>query len=67
MLQRRFGTDPRVGYLNFGNTIDLHDSRLSFDGMHLTAAGNHRIADVLGDPVQAMAAASRPPNDERRP
>jgi hypothetical protein len=67
MLQRRFATDPRVRYLNFGNTVDLHDPSLSFDGMHLTAAGNHRVSEALVAPVLEMAAASRPPRDERRP
>ena len=40
MLQRRFGGDRRVRYVNLGPTVDLSDRALSFDDMHLTAPGN---------------------------
>ena len=56
MLQRRFGTDRRVRYLNLGSSVDLEDPALSFDHMHLTVAGNARLADHLVPPVLEMAA-----------
>jgi hypothetical protein len=56
MLQRRFGGDRRVRYLNLGPTIDLADPALSFDHMHLTIAGNARLADEFVQPVLEMAA-----------
>jgi hypothetical protein len=56
MLQRRFGGDRRVGYVNLGSSVDLRDPALSFDHMHLTAPGNARIADALVQPVLDMAA-----------
>ncbi len=57
MVARRFSADPMVRYVNLGTTIDLLDPALSFDGMHLTAEGNLRIAQALVEPVMAMAAA----------
>jgi hypothetical protein len=56
MLERRFGGDRRVRYLNLGPAVDLHDPKLSFDTMHLTVAGNARIADDLVQPILEMAA-----------
>lgn len=56
MLVRRFGDDPRVAYVNLGDAIDVSDPALSFDGMHLTAAGNARFADSLVAPVVTMVA-----------
>jgi hypothetical protein len=55
-LDRRFGHDARVAYVNLGPTIDLTDPALSFDQMHLTPAGNSKIAASLVVPVVAMAA-----------
>jgi hypothetical protein len=55
MLSRRFGGDPRVGYVNLGDSVDLMDPALSFDRMHLTAPGNDRVAAGLVAPVLAMA------------
>jgi hypothetical protein len=56
MLERRFGGDARVGYVNLGPEVDLADPALSYDHMHLTTAGNARIADRLVEPVREMAA-----------
>lgn len=56
MLQRRFGGDARVAYVNLGPLIDLGDPSLSFDHMHLTPAGNLRVAAALVDPVLKLAA-----------
>ena len=55
MLQRRFGGDPMVRYVNLGPTVDLYDPALSFDRMHLTVEGNRRVAQALVAPVAAMA------------
>ena len=56
MLDRRFGRDGRVRYVDLGQTVDLQDPALTFDHMHLTAAGNVRIADAFVQPVLDMAA-----------
>jgi lysophospholipase L1-like esterase len=56
MLTRRFGGDRRVNYVNLGEAADLNDPSISFDHMHLMAAGNEVIADRLVAPVLEMAA-----------
>jgi lysophospholipase L1-like esterase len=45
-----------VRYVNLGDSLDVRDPALSFDGMHLTAAGNARVAAGLVRPVVEMAA-----------
>jgi hypothetical protein len=55
MIARQFGGNPNVGYVNFGEAIDLSDPSLSFDRMHLTAEGNQRLAAALVEPVMQMA------------
>lgn len=55
MLARRFAGERRVEYVNLGNRVDLEDPALSFDHMHLTAAGNARVADGLVGQVLEMA------------
>jgi hypothetical protein len=44
-----------VGYVNLGDRINLEDTRLSFDHMHLTEAGNREAAAAFVEPVLAMA------------
>jgi hypothetical protein len=56
MVARRFGQSQRVAYVNLGDLLDLTDASLSFDRMHLTAAGNARVADRLTDSVARFAA-----------
>jgi hypothetical protein len=55
MIARRYGGNPRVRYVNFGDAVDLDDPDLSFDHMHLTETGNARIAARLVQPVLEMA------------
>src|SRR5690606_31234432 len=40
MLEREFGDDPGVVHVNLGRAVDLRDSALAYDGMHLTVEGN---------------------------
>jgi lysophospholipase L1-like esterase len=54
MLRSRFPADPRIVHVNLGRTVDVRDPILAFDGMHLTAAGNRRIADSLIEPALRM-------------
>jgi hypothetical protein len=55
-IVRRLGGKPRIRHLNLGDSLDLADPNLSFDHMHLTAAGNLRIAAAFVQPVLEMAA-----------
>jgi len=53
-VRRQFGGDPRVRYVNLGGLINLHDPQLAYDGLHLTAAGNDKVAAALAPAVQEM-------------
>jgi hypothetical protein len=55
MLTRKFGGDARVAYVDLGPIVDLRDPKLSFDQMHLTPAGNQRVARALVDTVLKLA------------
>jgi hypothetical protein len=55
-LARRFGTARDVKYVNLGDAVDLENSRLSFDHMHLFTEGNARVAEAFVPPVIEMAA-----------
>ena len=55
MVRRLFAENSHVRYVDLSGAIDLTDSRLSFDGMHLTAVGNARLAGQLVDPVIDLA------------
>jgi lysophospholipase L1-like esterase len=46
-LQREFPGDGRIRYVNLGRLFDLRDPQVAYDGMHLTAAGNARVAAAL--------------------
>jgi lysophospholipase L1-like esterase len=54
-LTATFSRDPGVRYLNLGDSIDLHDRSLAWDGMHLTPEGNAIIAASLEGPVSQYA------------
>lgn len=50
-LHERFGAHPKLHYANLGRTVNLREPALAYDGMHLTSAGNARIADDLVEPL----------------
>ncbi|HSE96488.1 MAG TPA: hypothetical protein VLD61_11405 [Methylomirabilota bacterium] len=50
-LRTAFGGDGRVRHVDLGGAVDLGDVTLAFDGMHLTPAGNARIAEALVGPA----------------
>lgn len=47
--------DPDVQYVNLGSIIDLRDRAIAYDGLHLVAKGNARIAAHLVEPVLTLA------------
>jgi lysophospholipase L1-like esterase len=53
-LRQKFGDTPRLRFANLGDAVDLKDTSLCYDGMHLTAAGNERIAAALLPDVRAL-------------
>jgi len=61
MINKHFANNPRVRYVDFSDAIDLRDSDLAFDGMHLGADGNVIIAKALVAPVQSLAGSAGSP------
>lgn len=57
MLRNRFAGDSAVTHVHRGRTIDLRDTSLAYDGMHMNARGNAIVADAFVEPVLEMAAA----------
>jgi len=47
MMAQRFGGNPHVRYVNLGRLIDMRDRSIAYDGLHLVAAGNRKIANQL--------------------
>ena len=56
MLRRRFADHPNLWHVDVGRAVDIRDPAIAFDGMHLTPAGNEKIAEQLVDPVLAVLA-----------
>jgi lysophospholipase L1-like esterase len=48
---QRFANDPRFRYVDLGTAMNLKESPLAYDGMHLTAEGNAFIASQLAGPM----------------
>lgn len=57
MIARGFPNDPRVRYVDLRDAVDLTNTNIAFDGMHLNAEGNGIIAKGLAPAVRALAAA----------
>ena len=47
MLHERYANVPNVRYVNLGYALDVRDTHLAYDGMHLTFEGNKRIAGLI--------------------
>jgi hypothetical protein len=56
MLRSRFAGHPKVHYIDLGGAVDLDDRTLSYDGLHLTPAGNERVAARLADALRKAIA-----------
>ena len=54
MLAAAFPGDARLRYVNLGRLIDMSDRSLAYDGVHLVARGNERVAHALVDPVLSV-------------
>ena len=55
MMARHFGDDRGVLFVDLSRAVDPTDPAMSFDGMHLVAAANGKVADALVDPVVTLA------------
>jgi hypothetical protein len=54
-VQRTYGTNPRVKYVNAGDTVNLSDPAYGYDSMHLTPAGSVVVARQLADPLLELS------------
>jgi hypothetical protein len=54
MLASQYSHDRDVQYVDLGDAVDLKDTRLSYDGMHLTSLGNAAVAGRLAAAVAAL-------------
>ena len=54
MLNRSYGDNGNVRYVNLGEVLSLDDREFAWDGMHLTAVGNDVVAAGLVEPVLSM-------------
>lgn len=53
-LDEAFHGDSGVRYVNLGLAVDLRDRSIAYDGLHLAAKGNERVASLLVEPVLTM-------------
>jgi lysophospholipase L1-like esterase len=51
MLERQYRESPRVARFAIGSLVDLSDTDVCFDGMHLSVDGNRIVADALIEPI----------------
>jgi len=58
-LTERFGGDEGVRYVNLGSLLNLRDRDVAYDGLHLTAPANARVAAHLVEPVLTMLKGAR--------
>lgn len=54
LAEHWLGSDPRLHYINLGQVGNVKDPLFAYDGMHLTAQGNKKIADNLVRPILAI-------------
>jgi hypothetical protein len=51
MVGDRWGGHRLVRYVDAGNSVDLTDRSIAYDGVHLIAEGNERVAEALVEPM----------------
>ena len=54
MLTEQFAGEPRLHYLNMGPAVNLADTTLCYDGVHLTPPGNAQLAGRLAGGLQPI-------------
>jgi hypothetical protein len=50
-IASRFQHDGGVAYVNLGRLLNVRDREVAYDGLHLVAAANERVANALVTPV----------------
>jgi hypothetical protein len=59
MLERRFAGDARVVHIDLRDAVDLNDTRLSFDEMHLTVVGNQLAGERMATALRPLVTDTR--------
>lgn len=59
MLAKDFGGNPRVRYVDAADAVDLTNSDVASDGLHLNREANAAVAARLVEPVREMVALQR--------
>jgi hypothetical protein len=54
-IQKRFGADDGVAFLDLSYAIDISKPDYSFDAMHLTALGHEQLAGLMKPAVERLA------------
>jgi lysophospholipase L1-like esterase len=53
-LREKLGDTPKLRFATLAEAVDVKDPVLCYDGMHLTARGNERVASALVPEVAAL-------------
>jgi hypothetical protein len=59
MLTRDFAGNPQVRYVDLADAVDLSNSSVAFDGLHLSRDGYAVVAERLVEPVRGMVTLRR--------
>ena len=59
MIATEFGGNPRVRYIDLADAVNLEDTGLAFDGLHLNREANAMVVKRLVGPVRELVAAER--------
>ena len=59
MIATEFGGNPRVRYVDLADAVDLSDTALAFDGLHLNREANAMVTARLVGPVRELVVARR--------
>lgn len=59
--REHYASNPRVGYLDLADKLDLRDARLAPDGMHLSPAGHKKLAPIISEALLRLRAAGGGP------
>lgn len=59
MITREFGGNPRVRYVDLFDAVDLSNSSVAYDGLHLSREANAIVAARLAEPLRQTVALHR--------
>lgn len=54
MIRARYADNHAVHFVDLGTAVDLSDRSIAYESVHLTAAGNERLAEHLVEPMMRV-------------